>query len=663
MKTIRDMSIGTKVLISPLVLIVALGAVSLLAVYGLNAQRATYRAVNEIALQKVSLIDKFTLLSEQVQSDVFLISVIRFMELPDDEFEPVYARLEQGLSDMNVIYGQILTRWPLDDTEQALLQQMQEPLAEFGKQARQAADVVSDNPSFGVLLVRSSTIPFSQFRRALGEFKTYQQQKITRAETESNQRAQTLSTVIMAVSLLITLAGIVTTTLIGTHLISSPIHAMTDLMRRLAHGDLTIQVGGLNRGDEIGAMARAVEVFRDNAIAKAGAEKALEAAERRYRTLFEEAPVMYVITRNQEGHPIVTDCNQLFARTLGYERHEILSRPLADFYTPDSQRELLDRGGYRRALNGHFVPEERQLVARDGAVIDTILQASPEQETDAITGTRAMFVDITGRKQAQKRLKDYSERLEDMVQERTRELQDAQEQLVRREKLAVLGQLAGGIAHELRNPLGSIKNAVYFLNLALESPDPETREMLGIMEREVRVSERIITSLLDFARSRPPVRHRVRVNQAVSSLLAQTAIPENVQLTTRLNPLLPDILADPDQLARIMGNLIHNAIQAMPQGGKLVVESAASGDGGVAITVTDSGTGIPAEARGKIFEPLFTTKARGIGLGLAMVKSLVKGHGGTVTVESEPGKGSAFTVVLPAGTVTGPEGEGLNTAQ
>jgi two-component system cell cycle sensor histidine kinase/response regulator CckA len=135
------------------------------------------------------------------------------------------------------------------------------------------------------------------------------------------------------------------------------------------------------------------------------AEKELQRAERRYRTLFEDAPVMYVITRSQEGCPVVADCNGLFLSTLGYSRDQVLERPLADFYTPQSRAELLPGGGYHRALNDSFVVEERQLVTRDGQVIDTLLHASPE--TDAagrVCGTRAAYVDITLRKRAEEAL-------------------------------------------------------------------------------------------------------------------------------------------------------------------------------------------------------------------------------------------------------------------
>jgi PAS domain S-box-containing protein len=277
--------------------------------------------------------------------------------------------------------------------------------------------------------------------------------------------------------------------------------------------------------------------------------------------------------------------------------------------------------------------------------------------------------DITERKRAEEELKEYSERLEEIVEERTRELRDAQEQLIRREKLAVLGQLAGGVGHELRNPLGAIKNAAYFLNMVLEEPESEVKEAMEIMAKEVATSEKIISSLLDFARAKPPTRRKVDVNDLVRNALSRATVPEKVEVVTQLEEL-PAILADPDQLGQVFANIILNGFQAMPEGGQLVVKTSEVSEkpprsGWVAVSFADTGVGIPEENLGKLFEPLFTTKAKGIGLGLAVTRTLVEGHGGTIEIQSpstlrrgsgqaglrtgEVGKGSTFTVRLPIG--------------
>jgi len=270
------------------------------------------------------------------------------------------------------------------------------------------------------------------------------------------------------------------------------------------------------------------------------------------------------------------------------------------------------------------------------------------------------YGDRLARQRAEEALREYSERLEEMVEQRTEELREAQGQLIRREKLAVLGQLAGGVGHELRNPLGAIKNAVYLLNMVLEEPEPEVREALEIVEQEVGTCDSIIRSLLDFARTKAPVRREVEVNDVLRAALFRITIPEDIEVMTKLDETVPIILADPDQLVQVFGNIILNGIQAMPEGGRLLVKTArlispktseVSGkpprSGWVTVSFADTGVGIPEENLEKLFEPLFTTKARGVGLGLALVKTLVEVNGGSIEVESEVGKGSTFTVRLP----------------
>ena len=223
-----------------------------------------------------------------------------------------------------------------------------------------------------------------------------------------------------------------------------------------------------------------------------------------------------------------------------------------------------------------------------------------------------------------------------------------------------MGQLAAGMGHELRNPLGAIKNAAYFLKMAVEEPKPEVKETLEILEKEVTTSERIISSLLGFAHPKPPTGRKVNINEFVQEALSCAALPENVEVVSQLDGALPAIMADPDQLGQIFGNIILNAIQAMPDGGQLMVKTSAGSvepseahnPQWVAISFADTGVGIPEESLGRLFEPFFTTKAKGIGLGLALSKTLTKGHGGTIQIQSEVGKGSIFTVMLPVSSIS-----------
>ncbi len=226
-------------------------------------------------------------------------------------------------------------------------------------------------------------------------------------------------------------------------------------------------------------------------------------------------------------------------------------------------------------------------------------------------------------------------------------LREAQEKLAQKEKLTILGQLAGGVAHKLRNSLGTIKNATYFLNIALEDSELEVEETLKLLDIEVETSERIIRNLLNFARLKPPIRKKVDVRTIIQDILSRNDFPEKVKVLSQLSEELPDIEADPDQLGQVFENIILNAIHSMLEGGQLSIKARARKDKQVAISITDTGFGIPEQNLSRLFEPLFSTKARGIGLGLAITKSFVEGHGGSIEVKSKIGKGSTFTVNLP----------------
>jgi signal transduction histidine kinase len=215
--------------------------------------------------------------------------------------------------------------------------------------------------------------------------------------------------------------------------------------------------------------------------------------------------------------------------------------------------------------------------------------------------------------------------------------------------------LAGGIAHELRNPLGAISNAAYFLGIVLDKSGPKAEDALEILKREVKTCDKIINSLLDFARGKPPVRRKVNLNDVIQAALFRAAIPESIRVVIRLDEALPTVQADPDQLSQVLSNLILNAVQAMTvlgsdqtfEGGQLTVKSQVLSPEWVSVSFTDAGVGIAPENLEKLFEPLFTTKPDGIGLGLAITKSLVEGHGGSIEVQSIVGQGSTFAVKLP----------------
>jgi len=247
-------------------------------------------------------------------------------------------------------------------------------------------------------------------------------------------------------------------------------------------------------------------------------------------------------------------------------------------------------------------------------------------------------------------------RLEDKVAARTRELnqtlerlQDAQESLVRREKLAMVGHLASGVGHELRNPLGVMSNAVYYLEMVLGDAPDNVREYLGILRQQVALSGKIVNDLLDFSRINPAQRQSTTVQSIAAAQLERLAPLEGIRVEQEFPDSLPCVHVDPVHAGQVVMNLLTNAVQAMGnQGGTLRLRAQLNGGGVVLFEITDTGPGVAPENLERIFEPLFTTKSRGIGLGLAVSKSLAQANGGDLTVSSEPGKGATFIFAMPA---------------
>jgi len=278
---------------------------------------------------------------------------------------------------------------------------------------------------------------------------------------------------------------------------------------------------------------------------------------------------------------------------------------------------------------------------------------------ERVLGSTVIVVrDITERKQAEEALKEYSERLEEMVDERTKELRDAQERLLRTERLAAIGQLGASMCHELRNPLGVINNSVYYLNMKLGDVDEKAKKHLKIMDREIARSSKIVSDLLSLTEGKKPTVQKTRTNTIVQDALSRTTVPHTVAVITELGEGLPPLMADPDQIEQVFINLALNAVQAMtppeslsravetPNGGELKI-STREKEGFIEIEFKDNGCGIPEENLGKLFEPLFTTKTKGIGLGLAISKRIIEAHSGSIAVESELGVGTTFRVRLP----------------
>ena len=395
--------------------------------------------------------------------------------------------------------------------------------------------------------------------------------------------------------------------------------------------------------NEQGALEKVIHIATDITELKR-VQTELQEANARFFALVEGIPDI-VYLKDAQGRNLYV--NKAYEEFVGMTRANIIGKRDAEFMPADLAAQYAQSDA-QTFQAGTTIRNEESTTTGEGKPIWLETIKTPIRDASGnIVGLVGVSRDITERKRAEVLLREYSENLERLVEARTRELREAQEQLVRQERLATLGQLAGSVAHELRSPLSAIKNAAYYLTMRLEHQADDTREMLQILDNQVNVSARIIESLLDFARPRVPVLKHVHLPYVIQAALEQCHVPDSITLEWQVMPALPDVLVDAAQMQIVFRNLITNAIQAMPGGGRLTIGVRLE-NGVLYATVSDTGHGIPPDALDKIFQPLYTTKAKGIGLGLALCKLIVEAHDGTISVTSEVGKGSTFTVALPA---------------
>ncbi len=370
------------------------------------------------------------------------------------------------------------------------------------------------------------------------------------------------------------------------------------------------------------------------------AQEAMRQSEELFSKAFHGNPAALLITCVADNRFV--DVNETCLQLLEYTRNEMVghsSRELG-FYFDYPERErviaILHESGSVRNV-------EMQLKTKSGKVLNTLVSF----EAVNINGERhflSFIMDITEPKRLQRDLEEYAKNLEAIVEERTRQLKD-------KERLAAIGQTAGMVGHDLRNPLQSVVSSVFLIRKDLTAL-PQSAEAADIsfeiesIHEQTEYMDKIISDLQDYARPLRPDLVESDVKSVIVSALACFDIPPNIEANAVFNDNLPTIRTDPLLLKRVLVNLATNAAQAMPSGGKLTVRAFGK-DKRAFITVEDTGVGIPLEVQNKLFTPLFTTKSKGQGLGLAVVKRLVDALGGSIGFASEEGKGTKFVIELP----------------
>ncbi len=313
-----------------------------------------------------------------------------------------------------------------------------------------------------------------------------------------------------------------------------------------------------------------------------------------------------------------------------------------EVYRSDGSPRPVEEAPPLRALKGEILTNQVEIVKTpaSGELRYRQVSAAPVRDGEGnIIGSVSVVRDITELKLLQNRLQKYSEDLEKLVEERTKQLGDA-------ERLASIGATAGMVGHDIRNPLQAITSDVYLAKTELASiPESEEKknaiESLDEIEKNIFYINKIVADLQDYARPLNPVAKETNLQKLIDELLSKNDFAKNIKVHVKVRKEAATIMADSDILRRILGNLVINAVQAMPEGGRLSIQAYKEANDSI-ITVEDTGVGIAEEAKEKLFRPLFTTKSKGQGFGLAVVKRMTESLGGTVTFESEEGKGTKF---------------------
>lgn len=352
-----------------------------------------------------------------------------------------------------------------------------------------------------------------------------------------------------------------------------------------------------------------------------------------------------VFVKDREFRFVVV--NDALADMVGRPRSAMLGKTDFDIFPQREAESFRQRDGEVFA-SGTMVAIEEEVMADPTGRIHVLATTRVPLRNAAgeITHLVGVIHEITHLKEVEEALRLAKEELEERVAERTAELKRAQQQLLRKERLAVLGQLAGGLAHQLRNPLASISNAACVIEKRLPHDErADSTIALSIIKEEILAANQIITDLLDYARVRRARPSRVVLIDLVDAAMDAQVVPTGVAVERKLPDDL-EVLVDADQLRHALRNLIRNAFEAMPRGGRLTVFAEVKEEQ-LIIDIRDTGIGIPKQMRAHLFDPLVSSKQFGLGLGLTTARALVENQGGTLTCMDAP-EGAVFQILMPA---------------
>jgi PAS domain S-box-containing protein len=392
--------------------------------------------------------------------------------------------------------------------------------------------------------------------------------------------------------------------------------------------------------------------FNDMAKSIKTREEALQESESNYRELVQSANSI-VLRWDLDGR--VTFINKFGEEFFGYPQEEILGRTVLETIVPEAESTgrdlyLMIEGIVKDP--DKYASNENENVKKNGERVwvnwsNRTIFNKEEQASEILS----IGMDVTSRKTAELELENYRTNLEDLVEERTAELKTTQAELLIAERLATLGQLTATVSHEIRNPLGTVKNSIFSIGEAIEQNDmSRLGKALGLAERNIRRVDTIISELLDYTRQRELVMVSTLMDSWLGEILDEIDIvPEETTITRELSTEIT-LKIDQEYLRQAMINILNNAVQAIEENGEekgnIEVQTAVSGSH-FQIRISDNGAGIPKATMKRVLEPLFSTKSFGIGLGIPIVMRIMEQHEGGMEISSEPGKGTVVTLWLP----------------
>ena len=403
------------------------------------------------------------------------------------------------------------------------------------------------------------------------------------------------------------------------HTITSPIKKLKKITEEISLGKKDVQIK-ISGDDEIEDLANSFRTMI-NSISKS--EEKIRAAEEKYRKLYEDAPEMYR-TVNLDG--TIIDCNKAYCKKLGFAKEEIIGKSLFDFI-PESHKDTMKEIFNTWKQNRNVTNQEIMLKRKDGTVFPALLSANSVVDDEGkVIAANTLIRDMSDLYNAQKEIEE-----------------------LRLKRLSVVGELTARIAHDLRNPLSVIKNSVEILRLTYEDKtDSSQKEQWERLERGIYRITHQVNDVLDYIKAPP-----LKIEENSLSVIIQDTI-ERIQIPDSINihPPIDDAIipCDAEKLEVVFVNLIMNAIQAFEgKAGDVTIKIEDNYDDGksVLVQIIDNGPGIPNELIEKIFDPLFTTRQIGTGLGLPSCKNIVERHEGKITVSSDTKFGTTFSIILP----------------